>query len=384
MNFIESDEHVMLRAAVAAIASQFGHGYFVERARSGAGMPELWSALADNGFVGVSIPTEFGGGGGGVTELAIVLEELAAHGVPLLMLVVSIGIGASVLAMHGSDEQRQEWLPDLAAGRKKLAFAVTEADAGLNTHRLATTATRTDDGYRINGSKYYITGVNESDAILLVARTGTDRSARGGQLSMFLVDANAPGLSRSEISVEVVAGDKQFSLFFDDVEIPHSALIGTEGEGLRQVFVGLNPERILTAALENGIARYALEKAVSYANERVVWGVPIGTHQGLAHPLAKAKIDVELARLMMLRACWQFDNGHDAAEASNMAKFAAAEAAIATLDQAIQIHGGNGMSTEYGLATMWGLCRLMRTAPVSREMILNYVSQHSLGLPKSY
>jgi alkylation response protein AidB-like acyl-CoA dehydrogenase len=146
----------------------------------------------------------------------------------------------------------------------------------------------------------------------------------------------------------------------------------------------LNPERILGAALLNGIGRYALERAAAYANERSVWGVPIGAHQGLAHPLAEAKIDVELARLMTSKAAWLFDNGGDAGEASNMAKYAAAEAALAALDQAIQTHGGNGMATEFGLATLWGLARLLRIAPVSREMILNFVSQHSLGLPRSY
>jgi alkylation response protein AidB-like acyl-CoA dehydrogenase len=161
-------------------------------------------------------------------------------------------------------------------------------------------------------------------------------------------------------------------------------LIGTEGNGLKQLFSGLNPERIMAAALENGIGLYALAKAAAYARERNVWGVPIGMHQGVSHPLAKAKIEVELARLMTWKAAWLHDNGHDASEASNMAKYAAAEACLVALDQAIQTHGGNGLATEYGLATLWGAARLQRTAPVSREMIFNFVAQHSLGLPRSY
>ena len=176
-------------------------------------------------------------------------------------------------------------------------------------------------------------------------------------------------------------------MFFDNAEVEADRLIGDEGEGLRQVFFGLNPERILSAATANGIGRYALTRAADYAKTREVWGTPIGRHQGLSHPLAKAKVEVELARLMTDKAAWLCDHAGEtpaAGEAANMAKYAAAEAALAALDQAIQIHGGNGMSTEFGLADMWGMTRLLRIAPVSREMILNFVAQHSLGLPKSY
>lgn len=384
MDFIEPAEQVMLREAVAKIGSEFGHSYFVETARQGRHPVELWQALASNGYVGVNIPERHGGGGMGISELAIVCEELAAQGCPLLVLIVSSGIGAAVISKYGDEEQQRRWLPPLASGEKKMAFAITEPDAGLNSHRISTVATRDGSVYRIRGQKYYITAVDESDAILVVARTGVDESTGRGRLSLFVVDADAPRLHRELIPVEIVAPEKQFTLFFDDVEVPEDRLIGVEGEGLRQVFSGLNPERITVAAVENGIGRYALAKACEYANQRQVWGAPIGSHQGLAHPLAKAKIELEQARLMTQKAGWLYDRGLDAGEASNIAKFAAAEAAIACLDQAIQVHGGNGMATEYGLATLWGLGRLLRTAPVSREMILNYVAQHSLGLPKSY
>jgi alkylation response protein AidB-like acyl-CoA dehydrogenase len=384
MEFTETPEHAMLREAVAKIAGAFGHQYMVDAVRSGRSMTELWDTLGDNGFLGVNIPEAYGGGGMGISELAIVCEELASEGCPVLMLIVSSGIGAAVIAKYGNDEQKQRWLPGLASGREKMAFSITEPDAGLNSHRISTTATRDGDVYRLRGTKYYASGVDEAGAVLVVARTGTDEKTGRGELSLFIVDSDAPGLERTVIPVEIVAAEKQFTLFFDDVVVPAENLVGSEGAGLKQVFAGLNPERILVAALENGIGRYALRRGAAYANERVVWDVPIGAHQGLAHPLAKAKIELELARLMTQKAAWLYDDGQDAGEASNMAKFAAAEAAIASLDQAIQIHGGNGMSTEYGLATMWGIARLLRTAPVSREMILNFVSQHSLGLPKSY
>jgi alkylation response protein AidB-like acyl-CoA dehydrogenase len=320
----------------------------------------------------------------GISELSIVCEEMAAAGCPLLLMLVSPAICASIIARHGTEEQRERWLPPMASGSMKMAFAITEPDAGTNSHRISTSATRDGDGWVMRGTKYYISGVDESAAVLVVARTGGDPESGRAELSLFIVDADAPGLERSLIPVEIVAPEKQFTLFFDGVRVGADRLVGTEGNGLRQVFVGLNPERIMTAAISNGIGRYALAKGAAYANQRNVWGVPVGTYQGLAHPLAKAKVEVELARLMTQKAAWLYDRGLEAGEASNMAKYAAGEAAIAALDQAIQIHGGNGIASEFGLADMWGLARLLRIAPVSREMVLNYVSQHSLGLPKSY
>nr|WP_244962692.1 acyl-CoA dehydrogenase family protein [Cryobacterium roopkundense] len=178
--------------------------------------------------------------------------------------------------------------------------------------------------------------------------------------------------------------EKQFTLFFDDVRLGADSLVGAENKGFQQVFHGLNPERITGAALCIGIAKYALAQAARYASEREVWGVPIGTHQGLSHPLAQASMETELAALMMRKAAWLHDNGLPAGEASNTAKYAAAEAAVSAIDAAIQTHGGNGLTSEYGLLPYWGLARLLKIAPVSREMILNYIAQHSLGLPRSY
>jgi len=384
VDFRETEEQLMLREAVGSIAAKYGHEYYAACARQGTKTDDLWDELGAQGFLGVNVPEAYGGGGMGIAELAIVLEELATHGCPLLLMVVSPAICATIIARFGTDEQKQRWLPGFADGTRKMAFAITEPDAGSNSHNISTTATRDGDVYKLRGTKYYISGVDESESILVVTRTSVDEGSGRGRLSLFVVDSDTPGLERTVIPVEIVAPEKQFTLFFDDVEVPADRLLGTEGDGLRQVFMGLNPERIMSAALANGIGRYALDKASLYARERNVWGTPIGRHQGLAHPLAKSKIEVELARLMTQKAAWAYDAGVDAGEAANMAKYAAAEAALAALDQAIQTHGGNGMSSEYGLADMWGAARLIRTAPVSREMILNFVAQHSLQLPKSY
>jgi alkylation response protein AidB-like acyl-CoA dehydrogenase len=390
VDFTQSDEHAMLRAAAGDVAASFGHEWFLERGRTGGRAEELWQALAAPGFLSVHLPEQYGGGGGGMSELVVVSEAAAAQGCPLLLLLVSAGISAELLARFGTDAQRERWLPGLCTG-EKMVFAITEPDAGSNSHHLATTATRDGDVYRLRGTKTYISGVDEAPRVLVVARTGVDEATDRAQLSLFVVDTDAPGLDRTPIPVEVSIPEKQYQLFFDDVQVPADRLVGIEGEGLHQLFYGLNPERILSASICTGIGQYALERASAYAREREVWGVPIGRHQGVAHPLARAKVELELARLMMQKAAWMHDHTSDdgpdrvaAGEAANMAKFAAAEAGAHCLDAAIQTHGGNGMATEYGLADLWGLVRLLRIAPVSHEMILNFVAQQSLGLPKSY
>ncbi|MEV6641466.1 acyl-CoA dehydrogenase family protein [Amycolatopsis sp. NPDC051371] len=383
MDVLESDETRDLRAAVGAIAAPFGGRYYVEHAREGRECTELWHALGDAGFIGVNIPEEYGGGGRGLAELTIVIEESAAKGAPILLLLVTEAISAEVITEFGTPEQRKEWLPGLASGRAKVVFAITEPDAGSNTHRLATTARRDGDEWVLDGEKYYISGVDTADALLLVARTGRDPDG-SARLSLFLMPTDAPGLTVTPLPVDVMLPEKQFTLHLDGVRLPATALVGEEGEGFRQVFHGLNPERITGAALCVGIARYALDVAARYARERVVWDRPIGAHQGVSHALAKAKIETELAALMTHRAAALHDRGLPAGEASNMAKYAAAEAALAAVDAAIQTHGGNGVSADFGLLPYWGLARLLRIAPVNREMILNFVAQHSLGLPRSY
>jgi alkylation response protein AidB-like acyl-CoA dehydrogenase len=378
----DTGEHRLVRQSTAAIAARYGHAYYAERARAGGNIAELWDELGAAGLLGVHLPAEYGGGGAGLSELVIVTEELAAHGMPLLIAVISPAICGSILAAHASPDMKASWLPGLADGTRKMAFALTEPDAGSNSHNVSTTARRTDAGWVITGGKYYISAVDECEALLLVARDDSVTSAGRSRLSLFIVPIDAPGLTLQPIPTALVSPDRQFTVFLDDVRVGQDTLIGTAGEGLRQVFAGLNPERILAAALCNGIGRYAITKAADYARQRKVWSEPIGAHQGIA--LAQAHVNVELARLATARAAGLFDHGQDAAEAANIAKLAAADAALAALDQSIQTHGGNGLAIEYGLTDLWFVTRLMRTAPVSKEMVLNFVASHSLGLPPSY
>jgi len=387
MDLRESDEQRLLRSSVAAMAARYGHDYLMEKARTGAKTTELWADAAAAGYLGVAVPAEYGGGGAGMVELTIVAEEIAAAGCPLLLIVVSPAIAASVIARSGTVDQKERWLPRFADGSVRMSFAITEPDAGSNSHRISTTARRDPDrgGWRLTGTKYYISGVDETDATLVVARledaaTGTLRPA------MFVVPTDTPGMTYQPIEMAIHSPEKQFTVYFDDAFVPDDALVGGEEAGLAALFAGLNPERITVAAYINGLARYALRKGAAYARDRTVWQAPIGSHQAIAHPLAKAHVEVELARLATTRAAWLYDEGDQAAagEAANMAKYASAEAAINAVDAAVQAHGGNGMSVEYGVGTLIGAVRAARIAPVSREMILNYIAQHSLGLPKSY
>ncbi|HET8583865.1 MAG TPA: acyl-CoA dehydrogenase, partial [Jatrophihabitans sp.] len=250
---------------------------------------------------------------------------------------------------------------------------------------ITTTARRDGSDWVLNGRKIYVSGVDNAQAILIVART---EDAKTGRLkpALFAFPTDTPGFEYKAIDMDVVMPDKQFLLFLDDVRLPADALVGEEDAALAQLFAGLNPERIMAAAGSVGMGRYALDRAVRYANERSVWGKPIGTHQGLSHPLAKAKVELELAKLMMQKAASLYDEGDDmgAGESANMAKYAAAEASIACVDQAVQTLGGNGFAHEYGVGALLLAARVARVAPVSREMILNFVAQFSLGLPKSY
>ncbi|MGZ4531082.1 MAG: acyl-CoA dehydrogenase family protein [Mycobacteriaceae bacterium] len=386
MSFIETAEQKELRASVAKLAERFNYtDYVLPKARAGEPLVELWNEAGKLGFIGVSLPEEHGGGGAGIYELALVQEELSAGGAGLLLLVVSPAICGTIIGKYGTDAQKGEWLPKLADGSSIMAFGITEPDAGSNSHQITTTARKDGTDWILNGRKIYISGVDQADAVLIVART---EDSKTGKLkpALFIVPTDAENFERQPIDMELTVPDRQFMLFLDDVRLPAEALVGAEDAALMQLFAGLNPERIMGAAMAIGMGRYALDKAVKYANERSVWKTTIGAHQGIAHPLAQIKIELELAKVMMQKAATLYDAGDDfgAAEAANMAKYAAAEASIRALDQAIQTHGGAGLTKEYGLAAMLGAARIARVAPVSREMILNFVAQHSLGLPKSY
>ncbi|MGW1766789.1 acyl-CoA dehydrogenase family protein [Streptomyces sp. NPDC002073] len=382
---VESEEHQALRAAVAALGKRYGREYLAKTAREGGHPEELWAEAAKLGYLGVNLPEEYGGGGGGIAELSLVLEELGAAGCPLLMMVVSPAICGTVIARFGTEQQKQAWLPGLADGSRTMAFGITEPDAGSNSHRITTTARRDGDAWVLTGRKVFISGVDIADATLIVGRT---EDARTGGLKpcLFIVPRDTPGFGRTMIDMELQSAEKQFELVLDEVRLPAEALVGDEDGGLLQLFAGLNPERIMTAAFAIGMGRYALGRAVDYARTRQVWKEPIGAHQAVAHPLAQAHIELELARLMMQKAAHLYDSGDDmaAGEAANMAKYAAGEACVKAVDQSVHTLGGNGLTREYGLASLITAARVARIAPVSREMILNFVSHQTLGLPKSY
>ncbi|MEV6773982.1 acyl-CoA dehydrogenase family protein [Nocardia sp. NPDC051030] len=385
LDLVPGDEEQQIRASVRRITESFGPAYMRDCHAAGKPPAELWKALADNGFIGVNLPGEYGGGDLGLTGLHAVAEESAAAGGLLVMLVMSSGIAGPILAKHGTAEQKQRWLTGMADGSIKLSFAITEPEAGTNSHNLRTEL-RSDGkgGYLLRGEKTFISGVDDADAVLVVART---RGANGelGRPCLCIIDVDAAGFTRTVVPMPAFSADRQWTLFFDDVPVSADRLVGGVDGGMTAVFDGLNPERILIASFANGIGRRALEKASAYVKERQVWGVPIGSHQAVAHPLAKAKVELELARLMTQKAAALVDaNAEGAGEASNMAKYAAAEAAVHCVDAAIQAHGGNGFALEYGISDMYWPARLFRTAPVSAEMILNYVAQHSLRLPRSY
>jgi alkylation response protein AidB-like acyl-CoA dehydrogenase len=375
----DSDEHRLLRESVSRLAHGFGHSYFAEVVRDGTSPTELWEALGEHGFMGAAISPEYGGAGAGLLDLALLEEEVSAAGLPMLKLLISPAVVGAILERHASEEQKQRWLPGLAAGRERFSLAVTEPDAGSNTRRISTRARAAGDGWVLTGTKTYISGLEDSDWVLVLANAG-----EAGRLSLFVVDVDDPKLARFPIDTATGAPEKQWTLTFDELEVGPDRLIGAEGEAMRTVFDGLNPERIMSAALCCGVGRYALAKASQYAREREVWGQPIGAHQGVSHPLAEAQVNLEAARLMMMKAAALHDAGAPAGEAANMAKLLAADAGTRALDQSIQAHGGNGLADDYGLADLYFIVRLQRIAPVSREMVLNYVAQHSLGLPRSY
>jgi alkylation response protein AidB-like acyl-CoA dehydrogenase len=382
---LESEERRALRTAVAALGERYGREYFTTAVREGRQTEQLWREAGELGYLGVNLPEEYGGGGGGLYELAIVLEELGATGCPLLLMVVSPAICGTVIARFGTAQQRRRWLPGLADGSLRMAFGITEPDAGSNSHRITTTARRENGGWVLSGRKVFISGVDIADATLIVGRT---HDARTGTLKpcLFIVERGTPGFEFRAIDMELAAPEKQFQVFLDDVRLPAEALVGDEDAGLLQLFAGLNPERVMTAAFCVGLGRYALGSAVEYARTRQVWKAPIGAHQAIAHPLARSRIELDLAALMMRKAAFLYDAGDDmaAGEAANMAKYAAAEACAAAVDTAVHTLGGNGLTAEYGLASLLTASRVGRIAPVSREMILNFVSHYTLGLPKSY
>lgn len=379
-----SDEERAIRDAVGGIARSFGTEYYQQQVDDGGNCAELWNALGAKGYLGVHLPERYGGGGLGLRELAIVVQESAVAGCPMQSMLFSPGVVGTILDRSADEAQKARWLPAVATGETRLSFAITEPDAGSNAHRIATTATREGDHYVLKGQKVFITGMESAGWVMVVARTSVDEVSGRGRLSVFMVKTDSPGLSWTPIRTVMNQPDKSHQVFFDNVEVPAENLIGQEGKGLRVAFTGLNTERILTSSLCTGIGQYALNKATTYVNERRVWGPPIGAHQAVAHPLAAAHIHLQAAQLVTDRACELYDTGAEVGELANMAKYLGAGAGLEAVDAAVGVHGGNGVTYEYQLATYFWVVRMLNMGPVSKEMILNFVAEHSLGLPRSY
>jgi acyl-CoA dehydrogenase len=380
------EESEFIRDFVRQLTAKYDRRYWVERAAQDKPIDEMWRELGRAGYLGVTVPEEYGGTGLSLSRLAVLMEELANHGVPTFFLVVGTAMGAIPIAKYGTEAQKRRYLPPMADGSEKFCFAITEPDAGTNSFRIRTIARRDGDHYVLNGQKVFISGVDQAEHMLVVARTTPADQVKDKRegMSLFIVDPKAPGVELNRMDTRVLMPEHQFQVFFEDVRIPRDNLVSEEGKGLQAIFDALNPERVMTAAMVVGLGRFALDKAVEYAKTRKVFNVPIGAHQGLAHPMAIAKTELELASLMMHHAAHVFDAGGNAAPYANMAKYAAAEAGIKAVDVAMQVHGGSGFTGEVDIITLWPVVRLIRTAPVSSEMVLNYIGEHVLGLPRSY
>ncbi len=396
LDFAPSEEQALIRTAVSDAMRRFAprRQEFIESILKDQKVPaELWDACTELGMQGALIPPEYGGNGMGLTALTIATDEMVSHGYANIYLILGAMDSACILR-NGSEELKRKYLPDVAAGNTKLCFALTEPNAGSNTARVETTARLEGADYVLDGEKVFITGADEADYMMMVARTmsETDAKAQGLPrfygLSVFMVSTKAPGLSLSPIPTRGIEGAGQFSVHFDSVRVPADDLIGEEHMGAQALFTSLNPERILAAASAAGMSAYLVRAACDYARERKVFrDTPIGAYQGIAHPLAEIHIEEEAVRMMALKAAWAFDHDLPATEVgmlANSAKYLGAELAIKAADRAIQTLGGYGFSEEYGVIHFWESARLLRTAPISKEMILNFVAEHQLGLPKSY
>ncbi|TAK71405.1 MAG: acyl-CoA dehydrogenase [Betaproteobacteria bacterium] len=388
MDFTLTQEQRMIHEYGDRISKKFDHDYWRGYANKGEWPAELYGQIASDGFLGLMVPAAYGGSGQGMIEMTLFMEGLANNGIPMLNLVVGPTMTMGLLAKHGSEDMKRRFLPDGCAGKIKFCFAITEPNAGSNSMAITTLAKPDGSGgFRLNGQKVFITDANTADYALVVTRTTRREEVqkKSDGFTLFMVDMKHKGVSKTLIPVSFPVPESQWQVFFDDVPLTQADVLGEVGKGFRILFDTLNPERIILSGLCTGIGRFALKRAVAYANERKLFNnTPIGAYQGIQHPLAIARSEVELASLMALKAAWVFDSGLPAGEFANMAKYAAAEAGIRAVDSSIQVFGGNGFTKEYGMYDLYGLVRLLRTAPLNREMVLNYIGEHVMGLPRSY
>ena len=385
---IGEDPHLELREAVRRICADFPDEYWRECEETHEFPWAFYKAFADGGWVGIAIPEEHGGGGAGITEASIMLEEIAASGACLngcSAIHLSV-FGMNPVVKHGSPDLRARYLPRVVSGDLHVSFGVTEPDAGTDTTNISTRATAVDGGYRIRGRKVWNTKAQIAEKCLLLARTTAlaDVEKRTDGMTLFLIDLQVPEVEITPIPKVGRNAVVSCEVSFDDAFVSDDDVVGEVGRGFHHLLDGLNPERILLAGEALGIGRVAIRRAVAYGNERVVFGRPIGQNQGIAFPLAEAHMRLRAAELMVREASARYDAGLPCGEEANSAKYLAADAAYRAADQAMQTFGGMGYATEYDVERYWREARLIRIAPISQEMILNYVSEHVLGLPRSY
>jgi len=388
VDFELTEDQETIRKAVAGLLRDFDDHYWMEKDRDHEFPSEFYAAIAGGGWLGLTIPEEYGGHGLGITEATLLLEEVARSGGGMnaaSSIHMSI-FGMQPVVVHGSEELKRRTLPRIAAGDLHVCFGVTEPGAGLDTASITTFARRDGDHYIVNGRKVWISKAMESEKILLLTRTtkAGDVAKKTDGMTLFLTD-----LDRSRIDIRPIPkmgrnAVTSNELFIDDLRIPVEDRVGEEGQGFRYLLDGLNPERMLIAAEALGIGRVALEKAVKYGNERVVFGRPITMNQAVQFPLADSLTRLDAAELVLRKATWLYDNGKPCGREANTAKYLCAEAGFTAADRALQTHGGMGYSEEYPVARYFREARLMKIAPISQEMILNYLGSHTLGMPRSY
>lgn len=388
MDFAETEEQGLIRDAVRKVCAAFPDAYWARLDEAHEFPWDFYNALAEAGWIGIAIPEAYGGSGRGIAEASIVLEEVAASGAAMngaSAIHLSI-FGMHPVVKHGSEAMKQAYLPRVAAGDLHVAFGVTEPDAGTDTTSISTFARREGDQYLVRGRKVWTTKALDSERVLLLVRTTplADASRRTDGMTLLLAELQRPEVSISAIPKTGRNAVATCEVVYDDLPVAVSDRVGEEGMGFRYLLDGLNAERILVASEALGIGRAAMRRAVDYANERRVFGRPIGQNQGIAFPLAEARTRLDAAELMIRKAAWKLDSGQACGAEANMAKWLAADAAYQAADQAMQTHGGMGYAKEYHVERYWREARIMRIAPISQEMILNYVSEHVLGLPKSY
>jgi acyl-CoA dehydrogenase len=388
MDFSFTPEQLAIRDAVEQICARYPDEYWLQHDREGGFPFGLHADLARDGWLGIAMPPEYGGAGLGMTEAALMMQTIAASGAGFAgASAVHMNIfGLNPVVVFGDDAQRARWLPDLIAGKHKACFAVTEPDAGLDTTRLTTRAVRDGDHYVVHGRKVWISTAQVADKVLLLARTTplseVDKPTRG--LSLFYTDLDRERVEVREIDKMGRKAVDSNMLFIDGLRIPVADRIGEEGRGFEYILHGMNPERILIAAEAVGIGRAALSRAVAYANERQVFGRPIGQNQGVQHPLAQAWMQLEAADLMVFKAAAMYDAGEPCGPYANSAKYLAAEAGHNACQTAVMTLGGMGYAKEYHVERLLRESYIPRIAPVSAQLILCFIAEKVLGLPKSY